>query len=209
MGEYIIPSVTTNISGHDQVTNTISYELEKSRTIYLNGEVNSLSSQMVISQLRYLDSKSKEDITLIINSPGGSVSDGLAIYDCMKYGIACDVVCVASGLAASMGAFLVAAGTPGKRYATQNAEIMIHQPIGGVQGQATDITLVAEHIQRTKKKLATILADECGKSVEKLMEDTERDNWMSSEEALAYGLVDHVGFPTADKEASYDYKGTY
>lgn len=205
MSEVLFPSIVTNINGHDQSTNILSYEFEKNRTIYLNGEVNDLMSMSVISQLRYLDSKSDEDIILIINSPGGSVTSGMAIYDCMKAGIHCDVVTVATGMAASMGAFLLAAGTKGKRYATESAEIMIHQPLGGVQGQATDISLVADHIQHLKKKLAGILSEECGKSLKKLMHDTERDKWMSSDDAKEYGFIDHVGYPNMNMEVSYEY----
>jgi len=195
MSEVMFPSIVTNINGHDQSTNIINYDFEKHRFIYINGEVNDLMAMSVTSQLRYLDAKSDDPITLFINSPGGSVTAGLAIYDCMKHGIHCDVITVATGMAASMGAFLLAAGTTGKRYATPNAEIMIHQPLGGVQGQATDISLVANHIQYMKKKLAAILAEECGKTQKKLMHDTERDNWMSSMAAKEYGLIDHVGYP--------------
>lgn len=155
--------------------------------------------------MRYLDAKSDDPITVFINSPGGSVTAGLAIYDCMKHGVHCDVITVATGMAASMGAFLLAAGTKGKRYATTNAEIMIHQPLGGVQGQATDISLVANHIQHMKKKLASILAEACGKTQKKLMHDTERDNWMSSSAAKEYGLIDHVGYPNLNMEVSYEY----
>lgn len=195
MSEVMFPSIVTNINGHDQSTNIINYDFEKHRFVYINGEVNDLMAMSVTSQLRYLDAKSDDPITLFINSPGGSVTAGLAIYDCMKHGIHCDVITVATGMAASMGAFLLAAGTTGKRYATPNAEIMIHQPLGGVQGQATDISLVANHIQYMKKKLAAILAEECGKNQKKLMHDTERDNWMSSMAAKEYGLIDHVGYP--------------
>lgn len=195
MSETMFPNVVTNIDGHDRSTNIISYDFEKNRFIYINGEVDDLMAMSVTSQLRYLDAKSDQPITVFINSPGGSVTAGLAIYDCMKHGIHCDVITVATGMAASMGAFLLAAGTAGKRYATPNAEIMIHQPIGGVQGQATDISLVANHIQYMKRKLATILAEHCGQTQKKLIHDTERDNWMSSEAAKEYGLVDHVGFP--------------
>ena len=195
MSEVMFPSIVTNINGHDQSTNIINYDFEKNRFIYINGEVNDLMAMSVTSQLRYLDAKSDDPITVFINSPGGSVTAGLAIYDCMKHGIHCDVITVATGMAASMGAFLLAAGANGKRYATPNAEIMIHQPLGGVQGQATDISLVANHIQYMKKKLAAILAEECGKTQKKLMHDTERDNWMSSMAAKEYGLIDHVGYP--------------
>lgn len=205
MSHAMFPNIVTNINGHDQSTNILSFDFEKNRIIYINGEVNDLVALSVISHLRYLDAKSDEDITLIINCPGGSVTAGMAIYDCMKHGIHCDVVTIATGMAASMGAFLLAAGTKGKRYATNNAEIMIHQPLGGVQGQATDISLVADHIQYIKKKLASILAEECGKTQKKLMHDTERDNWMSSAAAKEYGLIDHVGYPNENMEVRYDY----
>ena len=205
MSHAMFPNIVTNLNGHDQSTNIFSYDFEKNRIIYINGEVNDLMALSVVSQLRYLDAKSDEDITLIINSPGGSVTAGMAIYDCMKYGIHCDVVTIATGMAASMGAFLLAAGTKGKRYATNSAEIMIHQPLGGVQGQATDISLVADHIQYIKKKLASILAEECGKTQKKLMHDTERDNWMSSVAAKEYGLIDYVGYPNENMEVRYDY----
>lgn len=205
MSHAMFPNIVTNINGHDQSTDILSFDFEKNRIIYINGEVNDLVALSVISQLRYLDAKSDEDITLIINCPGGSVTAGMAIYDCMKHGIHCDVVTIATGMAASMGAFLLAAGTKGKRYATNTAEIMIHQPLGGVQGQATDISLVADHIQYIKKKLASILAEECGKTQKKLMHDTERDNWMSSDAAKEYGLIDHVGYPNENMEVRYDY----
>ena len=195
MSEVMFPNILTNINGHNQSTNIINYDFEKNRFVYITGEVNDLMAMSVTSQLRYLDAKSDDPITVFINSPGGSVTAGLAIYDCMKHGIHCNVITVATGMAASMGAFLLAAGTTGKRYATPNAEIMIHQPLGGAQGQATDISLVANHIQYMKKKLAAILAEECGKTQKKLMHDTERDNWMNSMAAKEYGLIDHVGYP--------------
>ena len=205
MREVLFPNIATNINGHDQSTNIISYDFEKNRYIYINGEINDLMALSVTSQMRYLDAKSDDPITVFINSPGGSVTAGLAIYDCMKHGIHCNIITVATGMAASMGAFLLAAGTKGKRYATVNAEIMIHQPLGGVQGQATDISLVANHIQQIKKKLASILAEECGKTKKRLMHDTERDNWMSSIAAKEYGLIDHIGYPNENMEVRYDY----
>lgn len=204
MSEVLFPGIVTNINGHDQSTNLISYDFEKNRIIYINGEINDFTAISVVSQLRYLDSKSDDDIIVFINSPGGAVTSGMAIYDCIR-NVHCDVVTVATGMAASMGAFLLAAGTKGKRYATPSAEIMIHQPLGGVRGQATEISLVANHIQYLKKKLAGILADECGKPLKKLMHDTERDNWMSSKAAKEYGLIDHVGYPNANMEVPYEY----
>lgn len=205
MSEVMFPNIVTNINGHDQSTNIISYDFVKNRSIYIIGEINDLMALSVTTQMRYLDAKSDAPITVFINSPGGSVTAGLAIYDCMKYGVHCDIVTVATGMAASMGAFLLAAGTKGKRYVTANAEIMIHQPLGGVQGQATDISLVANHIQYIKKKLASILAEECNKTQKKLMHDTEHDNWMSSSDAKEYGLADHIGYPHMDMEVPYEY----
>ena len=186
--------IITVTDGYEYNTELVSYDMIKNRIIYLNGEVNSESALSVITQLRYLAAKSDRDIFMYINSPGGSVSDGLAIYDMINQ-ISCDVVTIATGVAASMGAFLVAAGTPGKRFATPSVEIMIHQPLGGVQGQATDISLVAEHIQRLKRRLGTILADKCKKSSDSVIADMERDCWMSAIQAKNYGLIDHIGFP--------------
>lgn len=166
----------------------------KNRIIYCNGEVNGDNAISIITQLRYLATKSDKDIYMFINSPGGSVSDGLAIYDVMNE-IPCDVVTIANGMAASMGSFILAAGAKGKRYVTPSAEVMIHQPLGGVQGQATDISLVADHIQKIKTKLATIMAKNCGKELSKVTNDMERDYWMSGHQAKEYGIADHVGFP--------------
>lgn len=205
MSEVLFPHIVTSINGHDQGTNTLSYEFEKNRIVRIYGDINKMTALSVTSQLMYLNEKSDAPITVIINSPGGSVTDGMDIFDCMKHGVSCDIITFASGMAASMGALLLAAGTKGKRYAAPNAEIMIHQPLGGVQGQATDISLVANHIQDTKKKLASILAEACGKTQQKLMRDTERDKWMNSAQALEYGLIDHIGHPHADQEVSYDY----
>ena len=162
------------------------------RIIMLNEEVNSASASVVVAQLLYLESQDPtKDISLYINSPGGSVTDGFAIFDTMNY-IKCDVSTICMGLAASMGAFLLSSGAKGKRFALPNSEIMIHQPSGGAQGQATDIKIVADHILRTKQKLNKILAENTGKSIETIAQDTERDNFMSAEEALDYGLVDKV-----------------
>lgn len=196
MNEVFIPRVpTTNVDGQNQVMDLLSYRLQKEREVVLNGEITDLVAESIGAQLIYLDRIGDGDITLKINSPGGSVSAGMAIYDVMKYGIKCDVRTVAIGTAASMGAFLLAAGTKGKRYATPSAKIMIHQPLGGVQGQATDICLVANHLENIKKELAEILAEACSKTTKKLLRDMERDNWKSSSEAKEYGLIDHVGFP--------------
>lgn len=189
-----LPQIITSTDGTDHNTDLISNDLIKNRIIYLNGEVNGESALSVITQLRYLAAKSDKDIFLYINSPGGSVSDGLAIYDVMN-DIECDVVTVATGLAASMGAFLLTAGTNGKRYVTPSSEVMIHQPLGGVQGQATDISLVADRIQRLKSKLAAIMAEKCNRSYQEVVDNMERDKWMDASQTVEYGIADHVGFP--------------
>ena len=162
------------------------------RIIVLSDEVNDATASLVVAQLLFLESEDpNKDIQLYINSPGGMVTAGMAIYDTMQY-IKCDVSTICIGLAASMGAFLLAGGTKGKRFALPNSEIMIHQPSGGAQGQATEIQIAAEHILRTKKKLNEILAANTGKPLEVIQQDTERDNFMSAEEAKEYGLIDEV-----------------
>ena len=166
--------------------------LLKDRIIFLGDEVNDTTASLVVAQLLFLESEDPgKDIQLYINSPGGSVSAGMAIYDTMQY-IKCDVSTICIGMAASMGAFLLAGGTKGKRFALPNAEIMIHQPLGGARGQATEIQIAAEHILKTRKKLNDILSENTGKSYEQIAADTERDNYMSADEALAYGLIDGV-----------------
>ncbi len=162
------------------------------RIILLNEEVNSASAGVVVAQLLYLEGQDPEkDISLYINSPGGVITDGMAIYDTMQY-IKCDVSTICLGMAASMGAFLLAAGTKGKRFALPNSEIMIHQPSGGAQGQATDISIHANHILCVKEKLNTILSERTGQPLEVVQRDTERDNFMTAQEALEYGLIDKV-----------------
>ena len=173
-----------------------SYDLPsrllEDRIVFLTGEVNDASANAVIAQLIYLEGKDPtKDISLYINSPGGSVSAGLAIYDTMNY-IKCDVSTICMGMAASMGAFLLSSGAKGKRYALPNAEVMIHQPLGGAQGQASDIKIAAEHILRTKAKLNRIMAENCGRPVSDLERDTDRDNWLTAEQAKEYGLIDKV-----------------
>ena len=166
--------------------------LLKERIIFLNGEVNDDSANLIIAQILFLESEDPtKDINLYINSPGGSVSAGLAIYDTMNF-VKCDVSTTCMGLAASMGAFLLSSGAKGKRFALPNSEIMIHQPSGGSQGQATEMEIAYKHIQNTKKRLNTILAVNTGKEVEQLEKDTDRDNWLSAQEALDYGLVDMI-----------------
>ncbi|MDO4748331.1 MAG: ATP-dependent Clp endopeptidase proteolytic subunit ClpP [Eubacteriales bacterium] len=162
------------------------------RIIMLNEEVNATTASLVVAQLLYLEGQDpNKDISLYINSPGGSVTDGLAIYDTMQY-IKCDVSTICMGMAASMGAFLLSAGTKGKRYALPNSDIMIHQPSGGARGQATDIEIHTKHILHTKQKLNEILAMNTGQPVEVIARDTERDNFMTAQQALEYGLIDKV-----------------
>ena len=166
--------------------------LLKERIIFLGEEVNDVTAGLVVSQLLFLESEDPDkDINLYINSPGGSVTAGMAIYDTMQY-VKCDVSTMCMGMAASMGAFLLSGGTKGKRLALPNAEIMIHQPSGGAQGQATEIEIAAEHILRTKKKLNMILSENTGQPYETIVKDTERDNWLTAQEALEYGLIDKV-----------------
>ena len=162
------------------------------RIIVLSDEVNDQTASLVVAQLLYLEGQDAEkDINLYINSPGGSVTAGFAIYDTMQY-IKCDVSTICMGLAASMGAFLLSSGAKGKRFALPNSEIMIHQPSGGAKGQATDIKIVAENILKTRENLNRLLSENTGKSIEEIARDTERDNFMSAEEAQAYGLIDKV-----------------
>ena len=184
---YVIEQTSRGERSYD-----IYSRLLKERIIFLGEEVNDVSASVVVAQLLFLEADDPDkDIQLYINSPGGSVTAGMAIYDTMQY-IKCDVSTVCIGMAASMGAFLLAGGKKGKRFALPNAEIMIHQPSGGSQGQATEIQIAAEHILRTKQKLNEILAANTGQSLETIKADTERDNFMSAEEAKAYGLIDEV-----------------
>lgn len=184
---YVIEQTSRGERSYD-----IYSRLLKDRIIFLGEEVNDTSASIVIAQLLFLESEDpSKDISLYINSPGGSVTAGLGIYDTMQY-IKCDVSTICIGMAASMGAFLLSSGAKGKRLALPNAEVMIHQPSGGAKGQATEIQIVAENILKTKKKLNEILAANTGQTVEKIAEDTERDNFMSAEEAKAYGLIDEI-----------------
>jgi len=179
-------------TGNGERSYDIFSRLLEDRVVFLNGEVNNQSANLVIAQLIFLEAKDPtKDISLYINSPGGSVTDGFAIYDTMNY-LKCDVSTICVGMAASMGAFLLAAGAKGKRYALPNSEIMIHQPLGGAQGQATDIAIQAEHILKLKKRLTKILADNCGQKLEKVSDDCERDFYMGADEAKTYGLIDKV-----------------
>ena len=191
MNMSLVPYVIEQTSRGERSYDIYS-RLLKDRIIILGEEVNDVTASLVTAQLLFLESEDPgKDINLYINSPGGSVTAGMAIYDTMQY-IKCDVSTICMGMAASMGAFLLAGGTKGKRMALPNAEIMIHQPSGGARGQATEIKIVAEHILRTKKKLNEILAANTGQPVEVIEVDTERDNYMSAEEAMKYGLIDSV-----------------
>ena len=184
---YVIEQTSRGERSYD-----IYSRLLNDRIIFLGEEVTDVSANLIVAQLLFLESEDPgKDIHMYINSPGGSVSAGLAIYDTMQY-IKCDVSKICIGMAASMGAFLLAGGTKGKRMALPNSEIMIHQPSGGAQGQATEIKIVAEQILKTKRKLNEILAANTGKPLEQIEIDTERDNYMSAEEAKAYGLIDNV-----------------
>lgn len=191
MNMSLVPYVIEQTSRGERSYDIYS-RLLKDRIIFLGEDVNDVSASIIVAQLLFLESEDPgKDIQLYINSPGGSVTAGMAIYDTMQY-IKCDVATNCLGMAASMGAFLLAGGTKGKRSALPNAEIMIHQPSGGAQGQATEISIVAEHILRTRKKLNTILAENTGQPFDVIAADTERDNYMSAEEAKAYGLIDNV-----------------
>lgn len=184
---YVLESTSRGERSYD-----IYSRLLKDRIIFLGEEVNDVTASLVVAQLLFLESEDpNKDINLYINSPGGSVTAGMAIYDTMNY-IKCDVSTICIGLAASMGAFLLAAGAKGKRYALKNSEIMIHQPLGGAQGQASDIKIQAEHILRIKSKMTRILAENTGKPVDVIERDTDRDNYLTADEALAYGLIDKV-----------------
>ena len=187
----LVPMVVQQ-TNHGERSYDIYSRLLNERIIFLADEVNDVTASLVVAQLLYLESEDPDaDISLYINSPGGSVTTGLAIYDTMNF-IKCDVSTICVGMAASMGAFLLSSGAKGKRLALPNSEIMIHQPSGGSQGQATDIQIQAEHILKIKDRLNKILAANTGKPVEVIAADTERDNFMTAEEALAYGLVDRV-----------------
>lgn len=184
---YVIEQTSRGERSYD-----IYSRLLKERIIFLGEEVNDTSASIVVAQLLFLEAEDPEkDIQIYINSPGGSVTAGMAIYDTMQY-VKCDVSTICIGMAASMGAFLLAGGTKGKRMALPNAEIMIHQPSGGSQGQATEIEIAAKHILRTKEKLNKILAANTGRDYEVIAADTERDNWKTAQEALEYGLIDKV-----------------
>ena len=188
---YLVPTVIEQ-TAHGERAYDIYSRLLKDRIIMLSGEINDHTANIVVAQLLFLAAEDPDkDINIYINSPGGSVTAGLAIFDTMNY-IKCDVSTICVGMAASMGAFLLTAGTKGKRYVLPNSEVMIHQPLGGAQGQATEIAIAAKHILKTRDRLNKILAEQTGQQKEKIEQDTERDNFMSADEAVAYGLVDQV-----------------
>ncbi len=187
----LVPYVVEQTSRGERQYDIFS-RLLNDRIIVLSDEVNDATASLVIAQLLFLEGQDpSKDISLYINSPGGSVSAGLAIYDTMQY-IKCDVSTICMGMAASMGAFLLSSGAKGKRYILPNAEVMIHQPLGGARGQATEIEIAAKHILQTKERLNRILAQNTGKPIETIAKDTDRDNWLTAEQAVEYGLVDKV-----------------
>ncbi len=184
---YVIEQTSRGERSYD-----IYSRLLNDRIVFLADEVNDTTASLVVAQMLYLEAQDPDkDINFYINSPGGSISAGMAIYDTMRF-IKCDVSTICIGMAASMGAFLLSSGTPGKRFALPNSEIMIHQPLGGMQGQASDIKIHADHILRIREKLNRLLAEQTGKPYEEICKDTERDNFMTADEAMAYGLVDKV-----------------
>ncbi len=196
----LVPYVVKQTSRGERSYDIYSRLLEE-RIIFLGEEVNEVTASLVVAQLLFLESEDPDkDIQLYINSPGGSVTAGMAIYDTMQY-IKCDVATICIGMAASMGAFLLAGGTKGKRMALPNAEIMIHQPLGGAQGQATEIEIAAKHILQTKEKLNKILAENTGQPYDVIAADTERDNWKSAQQAMEYGLIDSVITSRSDLDA--------
>ena len=187
----LVPMVVEQ-SNRGERSYDIYSRLLEDRIIFITGEINDATADIVVAQLIYLEGKdSTKDISIYINSPGGSVTAGMAIYDTMNY-IKCDVCTICIGLAASMGAFLLSSGTKGKRFSLPNSEIMIHQPLGGAQGQATDIAIHAKQILKTKEKLNRILAKNTGRDLAEIERDTDRDNFMSADEALEYGLIDKI-----------------
>lgn len=188
---YLVPTVIEQTNKGERAYDIYS-RLLNDRIIILGDEVNSATANVIVAQLLFLEAEDPDkDIMFYINSPGGSITDGMAIYDTMQY-IKCDVSTICMGMAASMGAFLLAGGTKGKRYALPNAEVMIHQPLGGAKGQATDIQIAAEHIIKTKERMNRMMAEFTGQDIETIKRDTERDNWLTAQQAQEYGLIDKV-----------------
>ena len=192
-------------TGNGERSYDIFSRLLKERIIFLGDQVNDATAELVVAQMLFLEGEDPDkDIQFYINSPGGSISAGMAIYDTMNF-VKCDVSTICVGMAASMGAFLLAGGTKGKRYALPNSEILIHQPLGGTEGQASDIAIQAAHMARIKERLNRLLSANTGKDYDTIVRDTDRDNWMTAEEALEYGLIDHIY--TTRKEAEGDING--
>ena len=197
MSDLWMPYVLTDFNGQNQIVSILDYEREKDRVLHINGEINDFMAQILTAQIRYLESKSEDDITLMINSPGGSVSAGLAIVDAMENS-ACDISTIGTGMVASMAAVLLAVGAKGKRYITNNAFVMIHQPVNtNIGGQCTDIRIQSEYLCYVKEKIAGILAKQCDQRIGKLERDMERDCYMSAQKAIRYGMADaiYIGDP--------------
>ncbi|MBO5999224.1 MAG: ATP-dependent Clp endopeptidase proteolytic subunit ClpP [Lachnospiraceae bacterium] len=189
-------------TGNGERSYDIFSRLLKERIVFLGDQVNDATAELVVAQMLFLEGEDPEkDIQFYINSPGGSISAGMAIYDTMNF-VKCDVSTICVGMAASMGAFLLAGGTKGKRFALPNSEILIHQPLGGTEGQASDIAIQAAHMARIKERMNRLLAQNTGRDYEEIVRDTDRDNWMTAQEALDYGLIDHIY--TTRKEAEGD-----
>lgn len=197
----LVPHVAENINGSDQMTSLFDRELVKNRTIYISGPIDSATALLTVSELYYLADISSEDTITIrfVDSPGGSVTAGMAIYDAIQ-SISCPVSTVCMGMCASMSAFLLASGTKGKRIVTPNSEVMIHQPSAGTQGMVTDMEINIEHFQRVKRRINATLAKHTGKSEKQIKKDSERDHWMTAEEAVAYGLADEIDYGARRKE---------
>lgn len=194
----IVPNLITTLDGKEVMVDFLTAEVTQSRTIRIIGEITDDTAVYICSEIRYLSRNSKEPLTLILNSPGGSISAGMAIYDTLNAS-GCEVTTVVEGMAASMAAFLATcAATKGRRFCQPNAEIMVHQPLGGVQGQASDITIAADHINTTKRKMTKIFANSVNLEESKIKALTDRDTWLSAEDALKMGFVDHVGDPMDD-----------
>ena len=196
----LVPHVAENINGSDQMTSLFDRELVKNRTIYISGPIDSATALLAVAKLYYLSDISDDPITIIFEDcPGGSVTAGWAIYDAIQ-NVACEVSTVCMGMCASMGAFLLASGTKGKRIVTPNSEVMIHQPSAGTQGMVTDMEINIEHFQRVKRRINATLAKHTGKSEKQIKKDSERDHWMSAEEAVAYGLADEIDYGAQRRE---------
>ena len=192
-------------TGNGERSYDIFSRLLKERIVFLGDQVNDATAELVVAQMLFLEGEDPDkDIQFYINSPGGSISAGMAIYDTMNF-VKCDVSTICVGMAASMGAFLLAGGTKGKRFALPNSEILIHQPLGGTEGQASDIAIQAAHMARIKERLNRLLSDNTGKDYDTIVRDTDRDNWMTAQEALEYGIIDHIY--TTRKEAEEDLNG--